>query len=136
MKRCTKDFGAEPFVTDICRSAAQNQNFRTTLWTGKCLQSTLMCINVGEDIGLETHTNTDQFIFIVSGNALVKMGKHKNEFPFCREAHENCAVFVPAGTWHNIINTGSVPLKVFSIYAPPHHPFGTVHRTKKEAEHE
>ena len=66
--------------------------------------------------------------------ALVKMGQRKNELKFQMEVCKDDTIFVPAGTWHNVINIGRTPLKVSSIYAPPHHPAGTVHRTKEEAE--
>lgn len=131
-----KDYGAQPLVVNIDRFTKMNQNFRTALWTGKNLQVTLMSIPAGGDIGLEMHRDVDQFIRIESGIARVVMGKSKDNMNYRQRADENFAVIVPAGTWHNIINIGSRPLKVYSIYAPPKHPFGTVHKTKKDAERE
>jgi len=128
-----KDYGPEPYVVNIEQATLQNNNFRTALWTGEYLQSTLMSINVGDDIGLEIHPDTDQFIRIEQGQGIVKMGKSKNNLDFQRKVFDNYAIFVPAGTWHNVINTGKKPLKVYVIYAPPHHPRGTVHKTKAEA---
>lgn len=93
-----------------------------------------MSIPVGGEIGLEMHPDLDQFIRIDSGLARVMMGRSKERLDFRRRADANFAVVVPVGTWHNIVNIGNTPLKVYSIYAPPHHPFGTVHRTKQEAE--
>lgn len=130
-----KDYGAEPLVVNINRLTKMNRNFRTALWTGKHMQVTLMSIPVGGDIGIEMHPDVDQFIRIESGAAGVMMGKSKNNLNYRRKADANFAIIVPAGTWHNIVNIGSVPLKVYSIYAPPHHPFGTVHKTKQDAEH-
>lgn len=129
-----KDYGPEPFVVDISQAARQNSFFRTTLWTGKHLQLTLMSINVGEDIGLENHPNLDQFIRIEQGRGLVLMGDRKDNLYFRRNVSGGYAVIIPAGTWHNIINTGGRPLKLYSIYAPPQHPKGTVHKTKADAE--
>lgn len=129
-----RDYGPEPFVIDIEKAAKQNNTFRTALWTGNYLQLTLMSINVGEDIGLEIHPNHDQFIRIEEGQGLVLMGKERNRFDFRRNVYDGYVIIIPAGTWHNIINTGNKPLKLYSIYAPPQHPHGTVHRTKEEAE--
>jgi len=128
-----KDYGGKPFVVDIERAAKQNKNYRTALWTGKHLQVTLMSIDVGGDIGLEVHPDVDQFIRIEQGQGLVQMGGRKDRLEFERNVSEDDAIMIPAGTWHNVTNTGHVPLKLYSIYAPPEHPFGTVHRTKAEA---
>ncbi|OKO89062.1 Mannose-6-phosphate isomerase [Geobacillus proteiniphilus] len=128
-----RDYGGKPFVVNIERAAEQNQNFRTALWTGKHLQVTLMSIEVGGDIGLEVHPNVDQFIRIEQGQGLVQMGERKDRLDFERRVSEGDAIMIPAGTWHNVTNIGHVPLKLYSIYAPPEHPFGTVHRTKAEA---
>ncbi|MCF6462005.1 cupin domain-containing protein [Clostridium sp. Cult1] len=104
------------------------------LWTGKHLQLTLMSINVGEDIGLEMHSDLDQFIRIEQGRGIVRMGNSMDNLNFQTRVYDGYVIFIPAGTWHNLINTGPVPIKLYSIYAPPAHPHGTVHRTKEEAE--
>jgi len=129
-----KDYGPDPFVIDIEEATKQNNTFRTALWTGKHLQLTLMSINVGEDIGLEIHHNVDQFIRIEEGQGLVLMGDSKDNLNFRRRVDDNYVVFIPAGKWHNLINTGKKPIKLYSIYAPPQHPWGTVHKTKADAE--
>lgn len=129
-----KDYGPKPFVVNINEATKQNDTFRTALWTGKNLQLTLMSINPGEDIGLEIHPNTDQFIRIEEGQGLVKMGARKDRLDFQRRVYDDFAFIIPAGTWHNVINTGDKPLKLYSIYAPPNHPRGTVHKTKADAE--
>lgn len=95
-------------------------NFRTAIWTGHYAQMTLMCIPVCSDIGLEIHPDTDQIIRIEQGMALVKMGHHKNELNFQFEVCDSDIIFVPAGTWHNVVNVGRMPLKVSSVYAPSH----------------
>ena len=95
---------------------------------------TLMCPPPCGEIGLEMHSDTDQLIRIEDGKALVQMGRCKNQLNYQQSLSNGDVIFVPAGTWHNVINTGSTPLKLYSVYAPPQHPFGTVHRTKEDAE--
>ncbi|WP_411266266.1 cupin domain-containing protein [Bacillus sp. HNG] len=129
-----KDHGQRPYVININEASKQNNTYRTAIWTGKHLQVTLMSLQVGEDIGLEVHPNVDQFLRLEQGHGIVQMGNRKDHLNFVREVNEDSAIFVPAGTWHNVTNTGNIPLKLYSIYAPPNHPFGTVHRTKMEAE--
>ena len=127
------DYGPEPFVINIGQAARQNDTFRTALWTGNHLQLTLMSINAGEDIGLENHPNLDQFLQIEQGQGIVRMGLSRKNLDYQRKVGRGYAVIIPAGTWHNLVNTGNVPLKLYSIYAPPQHPKGTVHRTKADA---
>jgi mannose-6-phosphate isomerase-like protein (cupin superfamily) len=127
------DYGPEPFVVNIEEVTKQNNNFRTTLWTGNHLQLTLMSINVGEDIGFEVHNTLDQFIRIEEGQGLVLMGDRENDMDFQEYVNAAYAFIIPAGKWHNLINTGNIPLKLYSIYAPPQHPHGTVHMTKADA---
>ncbi|WP_293983594.1 cupin domain-containing protein [uncultured Clostridium sp.] len=129
-----KDYGPDPFVVNINDATEQNNTFRTALWTGNNLQVTLMSINVGDDIGLEVHTTGDQFIRIEEGQGLVKMGDSKDRLNFQRELYEDSTIMIPAGKWHNVINTGNKPLKLYAIYAPPEHPRDTVHETKADAE--
>jgi mannose-6-phosphate isomerase-like protein (cupin superfamily) len=129
-----RDYGSNPFVVDIEEATKQNNNFRLALWTGNHLQLTLMSINVGEDIGVENHPNLDQFIRIEEGQGLVKMGDRKDRLDFQANVRDDFAFIIPAGKWHNLINTGNTPLKLYSIYAPPQHPFGTVHKSKADAQ--
>lgn len=131
-----RDYGPEPFVMNINEVTKQNNNFRAALWTGNHLQVTLMSINVGESIGLEMHPDVDQFIRIEQGYGLVQMGNNKNNLNFERKVYDDFAIIIPAGKWHNLTNIGNVPIKLYSIYAPPNHPKGTIHRTKADAEHE
>ncbi|QHS24382.1 cupin domain-containing protein [Virgibacillus sp. MSP4-1] len=128
-----KDYGSQPFVINIDEATTANNTYRTALWTGEHLQVTLMSIDVGDDIGLEVHPNTDQFIRLEQGQGLVQMGDSRDNLTFEARAYDDFAVMIPAGKWHNITNTGDVPMKVYAIYAPPEHPFGTVHRTKADA---
>lgn len=128
------DYGPKPLVIDINNATMENNNFRTALWTGEYLQLTLMSIDEGDCIGWEIHENTDQFLFIVDGQGIVQYGSSK-DCPII-EKKVNCGslIIVPAGNWHNVYNTGCTPLKIYSIYAPPNHPRGTVHATKEIAE--
>lgn len=128
------DYGMEPFVANIETAALQNPYFRTALWTGNHFQVTLMNIPVCGEIGLEIHPHTEQFLRIEAGVGLVKMGKRRDLLNYQCKASDGSAIIVPANTWHNIINIGNVPLQLYSIYAPPHHPRGTIHKTKAEAD--
>jgi mannose-6-phosphate isomerase-like protein (cupin superfamily) len=122
------------YVANVARMAMQNPNFRTELWTGSYLQMTLMSIPPRGEIGLEVHEDTDQLIRVEQGSAVVKMGAC-NEHPDMQQSLSvGDVVFVPAGTWHNVKNTGRCPLKVSSVYAPPKHPKGTLQRTPADAE--
>ncbi|MDD2227691.1 MAG: cupin domain-containing protein [Clostridia bacterium] len=130
------DYGPEPFVVNIERATIQNNNFRTTLWTGEHLQLTLMHIPVGGEIGLERHATVDQFLSLESGNGLIIMGQSPEMLNYQANVSKGYAIFVPAGTYHNLVNKGNIPIKLYSIYAPPEHPHGTVHRTKEESDAE
>lgn len=127
------DNGPEPTISKIETVALENDNFRTTLWTGNHFQITLMTIQPGHDIGLEVHHDTDQFLRIEQGQAAVYMGVDENSLE-ATQVNDDDAIIVPAGTWHNIVNNSEEPLKLFSIYAPAEHPHGTVHATKEDAE--
>lgn len=128
------DFGPLPFVVNIDEETMRNQYFRRSLWTGNHLQITLMNIKPGESIGLEVHPNVDQFIKIVQGFGFVQMGDSRNRLNFERRVQPGFAIVIPAQKWHNLTNIGNVPIKLYSIYAPPQHPRGTIHRTKVDAE--
>ena len=131
-----RDYGRGPFIFNIDHATNMNQNFRTTLWTGQHMQLTLMSIPVRGDIGAEMHPDVDQFIRIESGTAKVYMGNSRNGLREIAYVDGNYAILIPAGTWHNLVNVGNRPLKLYSLYAPPQHPFGTVHPTKEDAERE
>ena len=128
------DDGGMPYVANIQQMTLQNDTFRTAVWTGHHLQMTVMCIPPCGEIGLEIHEHTDQFIRVEQGTAVVKIGADRRFLDFQKMMCQNDAVFIPAGTWHNIVNSGTCPLKVSVFYAPPHHPSGTVHCTKADAE--
>ena len=129
-----KDLGNAPYAFDIAGATASNDTYRTALWTGKHLQLTVMSIPVGEEAGIEMHNDLDQFIRIESGSGRVEMGRLKSNMNYKVPLDSRYAILIPAGTYHNIINTGRVPLKLYSIYTPKGHPFGTVDKTKSDAE--
>ncbi len=119
---------------NIEEATTSNQTFRTVVFTGKRMQLTVMSIGPGEEIGLEIHDDTDQFLRVEQGSARVVMGTSKDKLDETHELRDDWAVIVPAGTWHNVINTGKSALKLYSIYTPPEHPPGTVHKTKADAD--
>jgi mannose-6-phosphate isomerase-like protein (cupin superfamily) len=93
-----------------------------------------MSLRPGEDIGLEVHPEVDQFLRLEQGKARVDVGPARDELSESYDAGEDWALIVPAGTWHNVTNTGDAELKLYTIYSPPNHPAETVHTTKAEAE--
>ena len=129
-----RDYGPQPFVVNIDKITKRNDTFRSALWTGKYLQLTLMSIKPGGEIGLEQHPHLDQFLRIEEGQGIVKMGDTKDNLDFLEKVYDDYVVLIPAGKWHNLINTGSKPIKLYSIYAPPQHPHGTVHNTRAESD--
>jgi mannose-6-phosphate isomerase-like protein (cupin superfamily) len=117
------------YVGPIEKETEKNTNFRQVLFTGKHAQLVVMCLKPGEDIGNEVHPEVDQFFRIEVGKAKFVLNG--------REEHvvgAGGAVVIPAGTYHNVINAlSSRSLKLYTIYSPPQHPDGTVHKTKAEA---
>lgn len=128
-----KDHGQTPYVVNIEDATLQNENYRTTIWTGKKLQVTVMTIQPKDDIGLEVHHGIDQFIRIEKGQGLCQIGPAQDDLNFEQAVSDDDAVFVPADMWHNITNTGDQPLKLYTIYAGPDHVSGTVHPTHDDA---
>lgn len=130
------DNGPDPNAFDIETATKENTNYRTVAWTGKYLQVTLMSIPVGESIGLEAHPETDQFLRLDAGRGRVVMGPIKDDLSFQQDVEDGWSVQVPAGTWHDIINTGDEPMQVYAIYAPVHHAPSRVQPTAADAERE
>jgi mannose-6-phosphate isomerase-like protein (cupin superfamily) len=122
------------WVGDIEGETLDNETFRTVVHTGEHTQLTLMRLAPGEDIGREAHPHLDQFIRVESGRGRVELGRGEGSVDETYEVEADWAVIVPAGVWHNLVNTGDEDLKLYSLYSPPEHPDGTVHRTKAEAE--
>ena len=117
MNKNLKDHGPKPFVVDIEKLTKDNTNYRTVIWTGKYMQMTVMAIPPGEDIGLEIHKDHDQFIRIEEGKGIVQMGDAEDNLTFQEKVEDDFAIIIPAGKWHNMVNTGKQPLKLYSIYS-------------------
>ncbi|HEY4695116.1 MAG TPA: cupin domain-containing protein [Candidatus Nanoarchaeia archaeon] len=116
------------FTQDIRDKAKANSYFRQVLSTGAHTQIVVMSIPVGEEIGKEVHPDNDQVLYFVEGEGKAVLAGVEVAFD------EDDIFLVKAGTRHNFINTGNKPLKIITAYSPPHHPQGTVHKTKEEAE--
>lgn len=136
MSDLLKDHGPNPYVLDIEKATKDNENFRDTLWTGKYLQMTVMSIPAGGEIGAEVHDDHDQFLRLEEGKARVMIGNSEDNLDIDQEVEDDWAIFVPAGKWHNVVNEGDKPFKVYSIYAAPDYVAGTVHRTKEDADND
>ncbi len=122
------------WVDDVERATLENTDFRRVLFTGRHTQLTVMRLAPGEEIGVEMHDELDQFLRIEQGRARVTFGPSADRVDEEHEVEDDWAVIVPGGVWHNVINTGDQDLKLYSLYSPPEHPDGTVHRTKADAE--
>jgi mannose-6-phosphate isomerase-like protein (cupin superfamily) len=122
------------WVGDIERETLANETFRTVVFTGEHAQLTVMRLGPGEDIGLEAHPHLDQFLRIEQGRGRVELGRSEDAVDETHDVEDDWAIIVPAGVWHNVANTGSGDLKLYSLYTPPEHPPDTVHRTKEEAD--
>lgn len=117
------------YFGNIEEETLQNDNFRKVLFTGKHAQLVVMSLLPGEDIGVEVHDTVDQFFRVDAGEGKVLMNGEEAEFS------DGFAFIVPAGTEHNVVNTSETePLKLYTVYSPPNHPDGTVHKNKAEAE--
>jgi len=117
------------YVGPIEKLTEQNTYFRQVLYTGKYTQLVVMSLKPGEEIGDEVHPAVDQFFRIEEGEAKFVFNEKEGSL-----VHAGAAVIVPAGTYHNVINTGKKPLKLYTLYSPPNHPDGTIHKTKAEAQ--
>ena len=122
------------WIGDIERTTVENTTFRTVVFTGRHTQLTVMRLAPGEDIGREVHPNLDQFIRIEQGEGRAELGRTEEQVDETHDVEGDWAIVVPVGVWHNVVNTGSGELKLYSLYSPPEHPADTVHRTKAEAE--
>jgi mannose-6-phosphate isomerase-like protein (cupin superfamily) len=116
------------YCDDIQKVTLDNDDFRRVLYTGKHLQLVLMTLQPGEEIGEEVHEDRDQFFRIEEGSGEVRIDGVANK------VEDDFAVIVPAGARHNVVNTGDEPLKLYTLYGPPEHRDGTVHKDKEQAE--
>ena len=122
------------WVADIEKLTLENGDFRRVVYTGEHTQLTLMRLAPGEDIGWEAHGHLDQFLRIEQGQARVDLGRNEGSVDESHEVSDDWALIVPAGVWHNVVNTGQEDVKLYSLYSPPEHADGTVHVTKAEAD--
>jgi mannose-6-phosphate isomerase-like protein (cupin superfamily) len=117
------------YLTDIEKKTLDNVNFRQVLFTGPHAQLVVMALAPGDDIGLETHDDVDQFIRVEAGHGTAVLDGKEHAL------EDGSAVVIPAGLKHNIINSSRTEaLKLYTIYSPPEHPDGTIHETKADAE--
>ena len=116
------------YCDNIEQRTVENEDFRRVLYTGHNLQLVLMTLQPGEEIGEEVHEDRDQFFRIEEGSGVVDIDGVENK------VEDDFAVIVPAGARHNVRNTGSQPLRLYTIYAPPEHKDGVVQATKEEAD--
>lgn len=116
------------YVKNIEKLSLENENFREVLYTDKNCQLVLMSLLAKEDIGEEVHNDVDQFLRVEKGvgKAILNGVSH--------DISDGSAIVVPMGTKHNIVNTGNDSMKLYTIYMPPHHRDGVIHKTKSEAE--
>jgi mannose-6-phosphate isomerase-like protein (cupin superfamily) len=118
------------YFAPIEKDTLKNDYFRRVIFTGKHLQLVLMSLKAGEEIGNEVHENVDQFFRIEHGSAKFVLNNKEEH-----ATHDGDAIVVPAGTWHNVINASkTAPLNLYTVYTPPQHPDGTVHKTRAEAD--
>ena len=122
------------WVADIEKETLANQNFRTVLFTGGHTQLTVMRLRTGEEIGWEQHSHLDQFLRIEQGSGRLDVGRSGDAVDEQHDVSDDWAIIIPAGTWHNVVNTGEDDLHLYSLYSPPEHPPGTVHVTKADAD--
>jgi mannose-6-phosphate isomerase-like protein (cupin superfamily) len=127
-ERLTKGTAMKGYVDNIERATVANEDFRRVLYTGSNLQLVLMTLPPGCDIGEEVHDDRDQFFRIEEGEGEIRIDGVANS------VEDDFAVIVPAGARHNVINTGRVPLRLYTLYGPPEHRDGVVHTTKEQAE--
>lgn len=128
------DTGPDPKAFDIEAETVANEHYRAVAWTGRYLQVTLMSIAPGESIGLEAHPETDQFLRIDAGKGRCVMGPAADRLDFEQEVGDGWSIQVPAGVWHDVVNTGDEPLRLYAVYAPVHHAPGIVQATSADAE--
>ncbi len=116
-----------PYVNNIEKETLENDFFRKEVFTGKLMQMTVMSILPGDDIGAEVHNDTDQFLRIEQGTGKAIIGDQEYDVA------DDFVIIIPAGMNHNVINTGEIAMKLYSIYTPAEHPKGTIHKDKAEA---
>jgi len=120
----------QPYINNIEKEAMENNYFRKEIFTGTHMQMTVMSLDAGEDIGVETHPHIDQFLRVEQGSGIVSIDDKEYSI------ENNFGIIIPAGSKHNVTNTGDTTMKLYSIYTPPAHPVGTIHKDRAEAYNE
>lgn len=115
-------------IINLKQQALDNEYFRRVIETGKHTQIVIMHIPAGGEIGQETHPDNDQMLYLVSGKGKVCLNDEESDY------NQGDAVLVPTGTLHNFVSSSDQPMKIITTYSPPHHPEGTIHKTKAEAD--
>jgi mannose-6-phosphate isomerase-like protein (cupin superfamily) len=122
------------WVGDIEALTLDNTTFRTVVYTGVHSQLTVMSVPPGGEVGWESHPQLDQFLRLEQGTARLDFGRTRDRVEESHDVEDDWAFIVPAGVWHNVVNTGDEDLRLYSVYSPPEHSDGTVHRTKAESD--
>lgn len=118
------------FVENIEKLTVENDNYRKVLYTGKHMQLVLMTLQAGEEIGREVHEGHDQFFRIEAGQGRITIDDQEHD------VQDDDAMIVPAGAWHNVVNTGKAPLRLYTLYGPPEHRDGVLQATKADEKEE
>lgn len=119
------------YVINIEKETKENTDYRRVLYTAENTQLVVMSLEPGDEIGNEVH-ELDQFIRVEEGEAKAVLNNGDNEY----KLEDDFALIIPSGTWHNVVNTGDKPLKLYTLYSPPEHKDGTVHATKADEKEE
>ena len=127
-----QDRGNDPTVLDFNKTLRDNESYRVALWTGEHLQAVAMTVPAGGEIPAELHEDTDQMLFITEGSGEILMGRNPERLSYREALGPGYAAIVPAGMWHTVRNLGRGPLRLISVYGPPHHPYGTLQRNMSE----
>lgn len=128
-----EDVGPKPSSFDLETATRENEHYRAVAWSGKYLQVTLMSIPVGESIGLEAQELVGLGVRLDAGRGRVMMGPSKDELTFEQDVTDGWCALIPAGTWHDVVNTGDEPMRLYAVYAPVHHAAGKVQPTAADA---
>lgn len=111
------NYKIEPISFNVSKMTYDNTMFQRVIWVGKYMKIVLNSIPVGSSLGVKIHNDMDQFIQVVVGNGIIRLGDNSSNLNMESMLTNNASVVIPSGKWHNIINTGNMPLKIYSIYA-------------------
>lgn len=126
------DRGNDPIIFSPAKEARNYDNYRTALWTGENMQIVTMALDAGEEIPTELHEDTDQMIGVTDGKAEILIGRYPDRLTSLGSMRGGEWAIVPAGFYHKVKNSSPAPLRLITVYAPPHHPYGTVQKNSEE----